>query len=147
MITDLNTLFSKYLDDLIKEINSYKDEKKLWITRGEIKNSSGNLVLHICGNLNHYIGEALLHTGYKRERDNEFSDKNVSREELLKKVNQTKEMLSEFFSKTDVGILFTVYPKDHFGEHKDIGYVTSVLISHLAYHVGQINYHRRLIDN
>lgn len=146
MIADLKSLFEKHLDQLTEEIVAYKNEENLWLVKGDIKNSPGNLVLHICGNLNHYIGATLMHTGYERKRDNEFSDKGVSREELIKKINDMKAMVSEFFTKTDVEILFTVYPKDYFGEHKDIGYVTSILIAHLAYHIGQINYHRRLLD-
>jgi hypothetical protein len=146
MIADLKSLFEKHLDQLIEEINAYKKEENLWLVIGGIKNSPGNLALHICGNLNHYIGATLMHTDYERKRDNEFSDKGVSREELIKKISDTKAMVSEFFTKTDVEILFTVYPKDYYGEHKDIGYVTSILIAHLAYHIGQINYHRRLLD-
>lgn len=146
MIKDLKDLFQKHLDQLIQEITAYKNEENLWLVEGGIKNSPGNLVLHICGNLNHYIGATLLHTDYERKRDNEFTDKGVNREELIQKIGDTKAMLNEFFTKTDVEILFTVYPKDYYGEHKDIGYVTSILIAHLAYHIGQINYHRRLLD-
>lgn len=146
MIKDLKDLFEKHLDQLTQEITAYKNEENLWLVEGDIKNSPGNLVLHICGNLNHYIGATLLHTNYERKRDNEFTDKGVSREELIQKITDTKAMLNEFFTKTDVEILFTVYPQDYYGEHKDIGYVTSILIAHLAYHIGQINYHRRLLD-
>lgn len=146
MIKDLKDLFEKHLDQLIQEIAAYKNEEKLWLVEGDIKNPPGNLVLHICGNLNHYIGATLLHTNYERHRDNEFMDKGVSRKELIQKIVDTKAMLSDFFTKTDVEVLFTVYPRDYYGEHKDIGYVTSILIAHLAYHIGQINYHRRLLD-
>ncbi len=34
---------------------------------------------------------------------------------------------------------------DVFGGNKTPGYVLMQLISHLSYHLGQINYHRRLL--
>ena len=77
MIETLSQLFLRDLDKLKTEITSFKDEKKIWEISGDIKNSAGNLCLHLCGNLQHFIGAVLGNSGYVRNRDAEFSRKNV----------------------------------------------------------------------
>ena len=77
MINTLLQLFQRDLEKLKTEISSYKDEKKIWVISGEVKNSAGNLCLHLCGNLQHFIGAVLGNSGYVRNRDAEFTRKNV----------------------------------------------------------------------
>ena len=77
MIETLTKLFLRDLEKLKTEITSFKDEKNIWKISGDIKNSAGNLCLHICGNLQHFIGATLGNSGYIRKRDEEFSRKNV----------------------------------------------------------------------
>ncbi len=92
-IKKMNTykqLFLKNLDALKKEISLYKNEEDVWKISGDMKNTPGNLCLHICGNLNHFFGAELGKTGYIRERDLEFSRQNVSREELITGIENTK---------------------------------------------------------
>ena len=76
-------LFERDLNKLVTEINLYKDEDKLWLVPEGISNSAGNLCLHLMGNLNHFIGATLGKTGYVRHRDDEFSLKNIPRQDLL----------------------------------------------------------------
>ncbi len=121
----------------------YKDESAIWKITGEIKNPFGNLCLHICGNLNTYLGAALGNTGYVRDRDLEFLKKNVSREELLKGIDETKEMIENVFENF---IFDSKYPDDSFGPDITNLDVILILISHLNYHLGQINYHRRILN-
>src|ERR1051325_6762604 len=93
--------FEKDIKKLIEEISLYKNESDLWILKGDgstslttgIKNSPGTLALHITGNLKHFIGAQLGKTGYIRERDKEFSDRNVSKENLLKGLNEALEIV------------------------------------------------------
>jgi hypothetical protein len=88
-------MFSEWLkemlvNDLIKlksEINLYRVEKDIWLIRGEIKNSAGNLCLHLLGNINHTVGNLIGSTGYLRNREKEFSEKNISRAELNKRID------------------------------------------------------------
>jgi len=82
-------LFQRDLEKLKTEIISYKDEKKMWEVSGDIKNSAGNLCLHLLGNLQHFIGATLGNSGYKRNRDTEFSRKNVPVEEIQKEIDET----------------------------------------------------------
>ena len=94
MINQLINIFSRDLNKLKEEISLYKDENSLWIVKGDISNSAENLCLHLIGNLNHFIGATLGNSGYVRTRELEFSSKNCSREEMLKSVDQTIEIVT-----------------------------------------------------
>src|SRR5215207_1729843 len=74
---DLSEFYERDIRKLIEEVNLFKSEENLWKTDGSVKNSSGNLVLHIIGGLNYLIGATLAHTGYVRDRDQEFIRKGV----------------------------------------------------------------------
>jgi hypothetical protein len=78
LLQSLVQLFDRDLAKLEEEIKLYPMEESLWKITGDIKNSGGNLCLHLCGNLQHFIGSILGNTGYKRNRDYEFAAKNVS---------------------------------------------------------------------
>ena len=139
-----------YLRDLAKlraEIELYRDEQKLWHTEGEITNSAGNLCLHLVGNLNAYIGEGLGNTGYVRDRPLEFSARNVPRTDLLKSIDDTIDMMATTLDQLNDEILDQEYPQVVAEGKVTTGYFLSHLSSHLMYHLGQINYHRRLLDD
>jgi uncharacterized damage-inducible protein DinB len=139
-----------YLRDLAKlrtEIELYRDEQKLWHTEGQITNSAGNLCLHLVGNLNAYIGAVLGNTGYVRNRPLEFSLRNVPRAELLKSIDETIDMMGTTLDQLNDDILDEEYPQLVAEGSVTTGYFLSHLSSHLMYHLGQINYHRRFLDN
>ncbi|MDZ4712920.1 MAG: DUF1572 family protein [bacterium] len=140
-------LYLGFLDQLKEEISMYRYEADIWKVENGISNAPGNLCLHICGNLNHFFGAVVGHSGYVRDRDLEFSAKDVSRAELMKKVDDTKEMIEKVFSSLKAERINEIYPIDKFGENVTIGFIMSRLVSHLSYHVGQINYHRRLTES
>jgi len=146
MIHIFSTLFYRDLNKLKTEIMLYTKEENLWITEKNISNTAGNLCLHISGNLNHFIGKQLGGTDYIRDRALEFSAKNVARASLLEGIEETIEMVEETFGKMDPSILNTTYPIEVFGEPVTTGYFLTHLATHLSYHLGQINYHRRLLD-
>lgn len=139
-------LYINFLDDLKQEVSLYKDEENIWKLAGQITNTPGNLCLHLCGNLNHFFGAIIGNSGYIRERDLEFSKKNVSREDLLKGIENTKEMIEKVFGGLGLDDVNKIYPIDKFGENVTYGFIFSRLVSHLAYHIGQINYHRRILE-
>jgi len=139
-------LFQRDLEKLKTEITSYKDEKKIWEVSGEIKNSAGNLCLHICGNLQHFIGAVLGNSGYARDRDSEFSRKNVPVEEMQKDIDETIVIIKKTLMELDESKLEEPYPINVFGNEMTTGFFLAHLTTHLNYHLGQINYHRRLLD-
>ena len=139
-------LFKRDLTTLKEEIGLYKNEANLWSIDGAITNSAGNLCLHIIGNLNHFIGATLGETGYVRQRDLEFSQKNVARPVLIEQIDATSNMIENVLTKLTEIDLQEEYKHRVFKEPMTTEYFLSHLAMHLAYHLGQINYHRRLLD-
>ena len=146
-ITETKKLFKRDLLKLKKEIELYKKEENLWIIEKEISNTAGNLCLHLVGNLNAFICAELGGTGYIRQRDKEFSLKNVSRKELLDQIDQTIIDVEKSLDKVDDGLLQSIFPKKVFSHEMTTQYFLIHLYGHFSYHLGQINYHRRLLDN
>jgi len=142
----LNSIFERDLNKLKLEIEQYKDEHKIWIVDKQISNSAGNLCLHLVGNLNTYIGKELGGTNYIRNRELEFSQKDISKAELMHKVESTIIVVSNSLAKLNQDDLEKNYPIMVFEKKMSTEYFLVHLSAHLAYHLGQINYHRRLVD-
>ncbi len=139
-------LYERDLHKVIEEIKQYESDEVLWKLEKEISNSGGNLALHIIGNINHYFGANLGKNGYIRERDLEFSDKNVSREIIIEKLENTIAVLKETLKNFPDEDFNKEYPEELLGaKHQTFGIVIHML-SHLNYHLGQINYHRRFFS-
>ncbi len=146
LIQSLKTLFRRDLNRLEQELELYRNEEIIWHTERGITNSAGNLCLHLVGNLNTYIGAELGKTGYIRHRELEFSLKNIPRAELLQKVAETILVVENALDTLTVEQLDEEYPMLVFDEKTTTGYLLVHLTTHLSYHLGQINYHRRLLD-
>ena len=141
----LQQLYNFEIENLAKEISLYSTNENLWITKENISNSGGNLALHIIGNLNHFIGATLLQTDYVRNREAEFADKNISKDILIEQLKNAQEIVNQAFGKMTEEDLLKTYPYDFMGSNSTGFYITRFLC-HLSYHLGQINYHRRLLD-
>lgn len=146
LIEILKQLFARDLAKLVQEIEQYPTADAMWATAPGIGNSGGNLVLHLCGNLNHFIGAQLGDTGYVRQREREFSDTGLSKEDLIGKVKFTAGMVAETLDKLNEKDLANTYPQEVMGKEWPTGFFLSHLVTHLSYHLGQINYHRRLLS-
>ena len=146
MITQtLSEFFERDLLKLKEEITSYADESKIWVIHGDIKNSAGNLTLHLIGNINHFIGAILGKSGYMRERDREFSDKNIPRDLLIANIDKTILVVKNTLRDINDDMLYKDYPIEKHGKIVTIEHMLLHLLSHLNYHLGQVNYHRRLL--
>jgi hypothetical protein len=146
MVNAFIFLFDRELDKLEKEINLYPDESSLWQIAGQIANPAGNLCLHLCGNLQHYIGTQLGKTGYVRNRPAEFSSKNIPKEKLIEEILQTKKSVATSLQKLNDSILHESYPEECLGYPMTTVFFINHLFGHFGYHLGQINYHRRIIS-
>lgn len=142
----LKALFKRDLNKLKIEIESYHDEKAIWLIDKEIANSAGNLCLHLIGNINAFIGAELGKTGYIRQRDLEFSLKDIPRTELIKQINDTVLVVDSVLDGITIEQFEAKYPIEVFGYPMSTEYFLIHLATHLTYHLGQINYHRRLLD-
>jgi uncharacterized damage-inducible protein DinB len=146
LVQELRKVFIKDLEKLKEEISLYRSEQNLWKIEKQIANSAGNLCLHLVGNLNTYFGAVIGKTGYIRNRDQEFSLKNIPQKELVHMVEATITMLDKVMKSMTDDELKEEYPMLVLKEKTTSGYFLFHLSSHLGYHLGQINYHRRLID-
>lgn len=145
MIDTLSSLYEQGLTKLKTEVESYPSEAELWKTGGNIPNSAGNLALHLVGNLNHFLGATIGGTGYIRDRDNEFSSGEVSKEQLVKEIEKAMAVVKDSLSKLDRDGLAKTYPIQFQNQDVSTEYVLSYLLGHFNYHLGQIDYHRRLL--
>src|SRR4030095_2721118 len=142
----LANFYERDIKKLIEELNLFKNEENIWKIQGSVKNSAGNLALHIAGGLNHFFGATLAKTGYVRNRDLEFTKKDVPRTELVRQleevipiVTKTIKVLSSEQMEADFPIFFDK-------PNTSTGYVIVSLLAHLSYHMGQVNYLRRILE-
>lgn len=146
-IETLKTLFNRDLNKLKQEIELYQNENNLWKIEKGISNSAGNLCLHLIGNLNNFIGSELGKTNYSRNRPLEFSLKHIPKTELIEKIEETILVLNKTLAIVTPEILQQEYPILVFESKTTTEFFLVHLSTHLAYHLGQINYHRRLLDS
>lgn len=146
LIETLLKIFDRDLQRLEEEITLYQTEEAIWKLSGDIKNTAGNLCLHLCGNLQHYIGANLGRTAYIRNRDNEFAAKDISKADLIAEVQKTRQVVRETLETLKPSSMETEYPEKVYDYPMTTAYFLSHLTAHLSYHLGQINYHRRILQ-
>ena len=139
-------IFERDLNKLKDEINLYGDENKLWIVKEEISNSAGNLCLHLIGNTNHFIGTTLGKTDYFRDRDGEFASKHISRRDLIADIEKTIKTVKAALNNLKDEDFDGNFPVEKHGKIVKTDFMLLHLLTHFNYHLGQINYHRRLIS-
>jgi hypothetical protein len=143
MTSILLEFFERELLKLREEIGLYAEESAIWEVRGDIANSAGTLCLHLTGNLKHFIGATLGNTGYIRQRDLEFSLRNVPREELIAGIDEVRAEIKQVLLSFPETALDQIYPLEKHGQIVSNRYMLLHLLTHLNYHLGQVNYHRR----
>ena len=143
----LRTLMLRELRALDREIAAYPDDGSLWKHPEGISNSAGNLALHMAGNLRHFIGGVLGGSGYVRDRNAEFSSKDLTRDELRAIITSSISELSDAFDKISDEQLSQEYPLKVAERRLRTGDFLLHLAVHLSYHLGQLDYHRRLVTS
>ena len=138
------SVLARDLRTLRREVEAYPDEPQLWKVAPGIANPAGTLVLHLVGNLQHYIGKQLGGTSYVRDRPAEFSRRDVPRAELLKEIDAAEKAVA-VLQRIGDGALKKDFPEPVGGSVLQTGELLVHLAVHLTYHLGQIDYHRRLI--
>ncbi|MGK2963732.1 MAG: DinB family protein [Gemmatimonadaceae bacterium] len=141
----LRFLLVRDLRSLDSQVAAYPDDKSLWLTTPGISNSAGNLVLHIIGNLRHFFGATLGGTGYVRNRASEFESSDLSREALRGQIEATIDELETTLERLEPGRLAEPYPIPIADRQVRTGEFLAHLAVHLTYHLGQVDYHRRIL--
>lgn len=143
-IESISSLIDRDLKKLAAEISLYPAEESIWKTAPGITNSAGTLCLHLCGNLQHYFGAVLGGTGYKRDRPREFAARNVPSVELLDEIERSRAAVLQTLENFKPSLLHKEYPEKVFDYPMTAMHFFIHLSAHLGYHLGQVNYHRRL---
>ncbi len=143
-VSAIGTLLLRELVTLRKEVEAYPSDSDLWKVVPGITNSGGTLALHLTGNLQHFIGAVLGGSGFLRDRDAEFSTRGLSKDELIGRVEQTTAALTRTFGSLTDAVLASRYPEPVAKVRVSTGDFLVHLEGHLAYHLGQIDYHRRM---
>lgn len=130
---------------LRRELDAYPDDASVWALPPGITNSAGTLMLHLAGNLQHFVGRHLGGTEYVRNRDAEFSRRGVSRAEIAKELDATADAIDRAFANATDAIITARYPEQIGGMTFVTGDWLVHLVAHLGYHLGQVDYHRRLV--
>jgi uncharacterized damage-inducible protein DinB len=133
------------LTSLRQEIEAYPSDEALWKVVPGISNSGGTLALHLAGNLQHFIGRILGKSGYVRNRDAEFSTRGMSRQDVARQVDDALRAVESTVPGISAATLAADFPEP-IGKHRvNTGDFLIHLASHLAYHLGQVDYHRRIV--
>ncbi len=142
-ITTCRSLLLRDLATVAREIRDFPEES-LWAIRGSVSNSAGNLGLHIAGNLRHYVGLGIGQIPYTRQRDREFADKDLPKETVLNGLETAHQVVSQALDNYSAEQWSAPYPDLSPWQGKTQGEVLLILLAHLNYHLGQLNYLRRL---
>jgi len=130
---------------LRRELEAYPDERDLWRTAPGIVNPAGTLALHLTGNLQHFIGTVLGGSSYVRNRDAEFNRRDVPRAELLREIDATLGVVEGTLSRLPDDVLARPFPQPIAGVTLATGDFLMHLCIHFGWHLGQLDYHRRLV--
>jgi hypothetical protein len=142
------SILIRELERLVRQLEAYPDEADLWRTPGSVKNSAGTLALHLAGNLEHFVGTVLGETGYVRDREGEFGDRDVSRDEIIRRIRACQETMRETLGGMDDATLLAPYPGPlpaTLGSEVASAAFLTHLTWHFGWHLGQIDYHRRIL--
>lgn len=145
MPDDVRRVLTRELGALAREVELFPDDDSLWRTLPGVTNSAGNLALHACGNLRHFVGAVLGGTGYVRRRDAEFSARSGRREDVARQVRETAGIVTAALSRVPPGVLDADYPEAHDGVRLPCRTYLLHLCVHLAFHLGQAGYLRRAL--
>lgn len=145
-VSSISKLLSDGLQKTIAEVELYKNEDALWIKEGDINNSAGNLALHIAGAVNHFVGAVLGKNGFVRDREKEFSLRGVAREEIISQLKKAMEVVPGVLGNLTDEDTFREFPEKIGGNVLSVNLFLIKLVGHVNYHLGQINYHRRLLQ-
>jgi hypothetical protein len=145
LATELAALFERDLKKLVQQVRGYTDEDSVWHTAPGISNSAGNLMLHLEGNQREYIGRLLGGIPYVRTRDLEFSLKGIPLAEIASRLEEVVKFVPYILGRLTEEQLGALYPQPQEGARISTQKFLIHLHGHLNYHLGQIDYHRRML--
>lgn len=141
----IQSVLARDLRALGREVDAYPSDDLLWRAVPGLSNCAGTLVLHLVGNVQHFIGGVLGQTGYVRDRDAEFATRDLTRAELRTRIEAAAESVDTALGRLTDELCDSKYPVLVGGRELGTGDFLVHLVAHLAYHLGQVDYHRRML--
>lgn len=145
LLEDLEALYLREVATLGRELDLYPDEGSVWKELPGLPNPAGTLFLHLAGSLQHFFGAVLGKTGYMRDRAAEFSRRDVSRSEIRQELSRAQQGVQAGFANLTEDRLEEAFPVIFADAELSTRLTLLQFLSHLAYHLGQIDYHRRAV--
>lgn len=144
-IEHIHHIMVRELRGMKNELLAYEDEGDIRRSVPGLPNTAGTIALHVAGNLQHFVGAQLGKSGYVRDRDAEFGRREVSVAEIVDELDKTIAALDATFARLEEKAMDRPFPQEIAGVRPTVGEFLVHLVAHLAYHLGQIDYHRRCI--
>ncbi|WP_243303054.1 DinB family protein [Geothrix oryzisoli] len=145
LAADLLLLFRRDLRCLIREVELFPDDATLWRRAPGITNSAGNVALHVAGNLQHFVGAVLGATGYVRQREREFAQRDGTRAEVVAGLEATVAAVETGLAALTEAALAAPFPMPIGSHRMSTRRFLVHLEAHLAFHLGQVGYLRRAL--
>lgn len=145
MRDDLRAMMERDLRALAREVMAYPSDAALWQVVPGVTNTGGTLALHLAGNVQHFIGTVLGGGAYKRDREAEFNQRDLSRAELVAETERAIAAVRQAFPRITDAQWSSEFPQEVGGRRLPTSRFVTHLASHLAYHLGQLDYHRRIV--
>jgi len=145
LAAELADLFQRDLTRLVQQVHAFANREVLWECPPGITNSAGNLMLHLEGNLREYVCRLLGGLPYQRERDREFSSTGVSGSDIAARLEEVSRLVPGAIRQLTKEQMEAAYPENPLGKTLTTQQFLIHLNGHLNYHLGQIDYLRRLL--
>jgi hypothetical protein len=144
-IEPIHRIMNRELQGLKSELLAYQNEGDIWRSVPGLPNTAGSIALHVAGNLQHFVGAQLGDSGFVRDREAEFGRRDVSVAEIVGELDKTIATLDATFADLEETAMDRPFPQEIAGVRPTVGEFLIHLVSHLAYHLGQVDYHRRCV--
>lgn len=141
----LRRVLVRDLRALATELDAYPDDASVWARPTGIENSAGTLILHLTGNLRHFVGARLGGSPYVRDREGEFAARDLSRAELHTRIAAAIEDVERALRHLDPSQVTGEFPDAVGGIRLPVSVFLLHLVAHCGYHLGQLDYHRRMV--
>ena len=142
---DLHAVMVRDLRALAREVSAYPSDASLWQEMPGITNTGGTLALHLAGNVRHFFGAVLGASGWVRDRDREFNARGIARGDVVREIEIAIAAADRVMPTLSAATMAAPFPIPIMGVQLPTARFLMHLCSHFAYHLGQIDYHRRVV--
>jgi DinB superfamily len=140
--TVANALLARYakLTGAVRDLAAPLTNEQFWSKPFAFGNSFGHLILHLTGNLNHYIGSGIAETGYVRDRPREFTEAAPpAKDVVMKNFDEAVQMVLRTIRAQAADDWSKPYAAAG-ADAKDRFEMVLQCATHLDHHVGQLMY-------